>query len=446
MRAACCEATVLRNEVIAPDIRLLTVVWPDRDHAPHAGQFFTLRSWGADEAPFLSRPISVHRWNPDSSTIEFLYQVVGEGTEKLAQLKQQDTFQLTGPMGNGFDVPDILSKYKKIAVVGGGIGTAPMFQLTRELAAAGVKPDVFFGFRDTPYCMEEYRSIANLVKVSTDTGAVGFHGFVTQLYDPADYDVVLVCGPTVMMQNAARLCAENGVAPEQVRAVFLGVAGGSHAGFCALTNEKLHRLFPNAKTAVSHDAVNIVYAAFPEEDGAAVICGTGCSCYVRKGDVLHRIGGYSIFDVAGNGYEIGKRAVSHALACVDGRAEPDALYALVRDYTGEDLLDALPRLLRSSKTEIARYAPLVFEAERRGSAAAGIILRENIARIAEYINAAARYFDASFPAAIAGGIFRDARAMELLLPMLRCDCRVSVLTREPVCGAAEKARRLLTNG
>ena len=37
MRAACCEATVLRNEVIAPDIRLLTVVWPDRDHAPHAG-------------------------------------------------------------------------------------------------------------------------------------------------------------------------------------------------------------------------------------------------------------------------------------------------------------------------------------------------------------------------------------------------------------------------
>ena len=44
MRAACCEATVLRNEVIAPDIRLLTAVWRDHDHAPHAGQFFTLRA------------------------------------------------------------------------------------------------------------------------------------------------------------------------------------------------------------------------------------------------------------------------------------------------------------------------------------------------------------------------------------------------------------------
>ena len=184
MRAACCEATVLSHEVVAGDIRLLRALWPDREHLPHAGQFFTLRAWGADEAPFLSRPISVHKWEPETQTIEFLYQVIGEGTQKIAQLKQQDTFQLTGPMGNGFDVPDILSKYKKIAVVGGGIGTAPMFQLTRELAAAGAKPDVFFGFRDTPYCMEEY--------------------------DPADYDVVLVCGPTVMMKNAARLCAEKG--------------------------------------------------------------------------------------------------------------------------------------------------------------------------------------------------------------------------------------------
>ena len=135
MRAACCEATVLRHEVIADDIRLLTALWPDREHVPHAGQFFTLRAWGADEAPFLSRPISVHKWDAETQTVEFLYAVVGEGTRKLTALKKGDSFQLTGPMGNGFDVADLLSKYQKIAVVGGGIGTAPMYQLTRELAA-----------------------------------------------------------------------------------------------------------------------------------------------------------------------------------------------------------------------------------------------------------------------------------------------------------------------
>ena len=56
MRAACCEATVLSHESILPDIQLLRALWPDREHAPHAGQFFTLRAWGADEAPFLSAP------------------------------------------------------------------------------------------------------------------------------------------------------------------------------------------------------------------------------------------------------------------------------------------------------------------------------------------------------------------------------------------------------
>ena len=139
MRAACCEATVLSHESILPDIRLLRALWPDREHAPHAGQFFTLRAWGADEAPFLSRPISVHKWEPETQTIEFLYQVIGEGTHKIAQLKTGDTFQLTGPMGNGFDIPALAEQYHKIAVVGGGIGTAPMYQVTRELAAAGVQ-------------------------------------------------------------------------------------------------------------------------------------------------------------------------------------------------------------------------------------------------------------------------------------------------------------------
>ena len=207
MRAACCEATVLRNEVIAPDIRLLTVVWPDRDHAPHAGQFFTLRAWGADEAPFLSRPISVHRWNPDSSTIEFLYQVVGEGTEKIAQLKMKDTFQLTGPMGNGFDVPDILSKYKKIAVVGGGIGTAPLLLLCKQICRAGVRPDVYVGFRDTSYGMDRFVPWCHDVFVATDSGNEGHHGLVTDLLDAKNYDIVLTCGPMVMMRGVAKLCA-----------------------------------------------------------------------------------------------------------------------------------------------------------------------------------------------------------------------------------------------
>ena len=211
MRAACCEATVLRHEVIAEDIRLLTVLWPDREHIPHAGQFFTLRAWGADEAPFLSRPISVHKWEPETQTVEFLYQVIGEGTHKIAQLKTGDTFQLTGPMGNGFDIPALAEQYHKIAVVGGGIGTAPLLLLCKELCRAGVRPDLFVGFRDTTYGMDRFVPWCRDIYAATDSGKEGHHGLVTDLLDVSKYDIVLTCGPMVMMRGVAKLCAAAGV-------------------------------------------------------------------------------------------------------------------------------------------------------------------------------------------------------------------------------------------
>ena len=70
---------------------------------------------------------------------------------------------------------------------------------------------------------------------------------------------------------------------------------------------------------------------------------------------------------------------------------------------GEDLIKALPRLLSANKNEIARYAPLVFDAEEKGCREAHEIIVENIARIAEYINASKRYFNASFCVSIGGG-------------------------------------------
>lgn len=203
MRAVCFDAVVLDQLAIDTNIRLLTALWPDGSHAPHAGQFYTLRAWGHDEAPLLSRPISVHKWTPQTHELQFLYQVKGVGTEKLAALKTGGRVQLTGPMGNGFDAPALAKACPRLLVAGGGIGTAPLYQLVRELAAAGNAPDVAFGFTDAPYCMNEYRGLAKSVKVATDSGIAGVKGFVTSLYDPKDYDCILLCGPAPMMRAAA---------------------------------------------------------------------------------------------------------------------------------------------------------------------------------------------------------------------------------------------------
>ena len=122
MNATSCKVTVLRQSTVAADIRCLTVQWPDASRPAKAGQFFMLRAWAANETPILSRPISVHDFDAATGALTFLYQVKGEGTQKLAALKEGDTLTVTGPCGNGFDVAAIAraagGKNGKIAFVG----------------------------------------------------------------------------------------------------------------------------------------------------------------------------------------------------------------------------------------------------------------------------------------------------------------------------------------
>ena len=212
MPVIACDVKVLEHQRLTDTIRLMTVSWPRRDKAPKAGQFFMLRCWPADVAPVLSRPISVHSYDPELATLDFLYEVRGKGTEKLAALVPGDTLSLVGPAGNGFNVAEAAGK--RVALVGGGIGTAPLYQLAKELCEAGTKADYFCGFRDEPYGMDRFTQVCGKVQLATDSGRFGFHGFVTQLLKPEEYDLVLCCGPEPMMAKVAAAAERAGVACE----------------------------------------------------------------------------------------------------------------------------------------------------------------------------------------------------------------------------------------
>ena len=66
------------------------------------------------------------------------------------------------------------------------------YQLVKELAAAGKKPDLYTGFRDEPYGLERFTSLCGRVHVATDSGKVGYHGLVTGILHPEEYDLVPV--------------------------------------------------------------------------------------------------------------------------------------------------------------------------------------------------------------------------------------------------------------
>ena len=183
---------VIENIKIAENVIRLTVTLNDR---PRPGSFYMLRAW--DRAPLLSRPISVG--HSTDETVTFYILVKGEGTVRFASLKAGDALTCVGPLGNGFT-----KEMGRVALVGGGIGTAPLIGLSHVL---DTPPDVYAGFLDTPYALEDFR--ANAVHVATDSGKAGTCGFVTEIFDPEAYDVVYACGPTPMLAALKAKCEGN---------------------------------------------------------------------------------------------------------------------------------------------------------------------------------------------------------------------------------------------
>ncbi|NME82416.1 dihydroorotate dehydrogenase electron transfer subunit [Clostridium sp. SM-530-WT-3G] len=197
------KARVISNEEVSKDIYKLVV--EDKNEIK-AGQFYMLKVNGGT---FLPRPISI--CSKDGDTLTFLYAVVGNGTKEFTKLRESDEISLTGPLGNGFDIE---KDYGKVALVSGGIGTAPMFELAKRLRGKNPdgKIDLYSGFRDDIYLVDDFKEYVNDIKVSTNTGKHGHKGFVTDLLKVEEYDTVLCCGPEVMMKKVIEMCKEKNVA------------------------------------------------------------------------------------------------------------------------------------------------------------------------------------------------------------------------------------------
>lgn len=165
------------------------------------GQFFMLRAWTRE--PLLSRPISIN--NIDNGGLVFLYEIKGEGTKLLGALKKDDEIELLGPLGNGFDIADIKGR---IAIVAGGIGIAPMLLTAKTIKAESI--DLFVGFRDKSYILEEFKDYIENIYLATDYGTEGHKGFVTDLFNPESYDCVLICGPEPMAKKVVEMCKKAG--------------------------------------------------------------------------------------------------------------------------------------------------------------------------------------------------------------------------------------------
>lgn len=166
------------------------------------GQFYMLKC--SSEGALLPRPISIY--DIDENSITFLYNVVGKGTKALSKLAEGDRVELHGPLGNGFNVGSLSGK---VAIVTGGIGIAPMLYTAKSIKDCAI--DLYSGFRSSVYEVENFKEYVNKIVISTESGETGSKGYITNVFKPEDYDVVLCCGPEVMMNRVILMCREKKV-------------------------------------------------------------------------------------------------------------------------------------------------------------------------------------------------------------------------------------------
>lgn len=177
------------------------------------GQFVNIELDGL----FLRRPISVCDWKDGVLTL--LYKLVGKGTALMATLQPGARLDVLCSLGNGFDIPALtrpdvptiagpdVPSFTRPLLVGGGIGTAPLYLLARRLKERGVSPTVILGFNTASEIIyeKEFKALGLRTLVTTVDGSYGTPGFVTDALPllASGYDYCFACGPMPMLRALA---------------------------------------------------------------------------------------------------------------------------------------------------------------------------------------------------------------------------------------------------
>lgn len=202
---------IARKEVLNPTVVRLDIEAPYIAKKAQPGQFIILRISENGERI----PLTIADYDREKGTVTIIFQLVGKTTRQLAEMNEGDELlDFVGPLG----VESHLEGYIKVAVIGGGLGTAIAYPQAKKLHSLGAEVHAITGFRNKELIIleEEMKKVSDRLIVATDDGSNGNKGFVTnvlkQLIDEGNkYDLVIAIGPLVMMRAVSNLTREYGI-------------------------------------------------------------------------------------------------------------------------------------------------------------------------------------------------------------------------------------------
>ncbi|MBQ3562816.1 MAG: sulfide/dihydroorotate dehydrogenase-like FAD/NAD-binding protein, partial [Clostridia bacterium] len=198
------------------------------------GQFIIFRAKEDSERV----PLTIADYDREKGTVTIIFQIVGEATMELNSLNVGDYIHdFVGPLGN----PSELDGIKKVAVIGGGVGSAIAFPVAKKLCALGAEVHAIIGFRnkDLVILENEFEKVSDKLVIMTDDGSFGTKGLVTnalkELIEQGNsYDEVIAIGPLVMMKFVCNLTKEYGI-KTTVSMNPIMIDGTGMCGGCRLT-------------------------------------------------------------------------------------------------------------------------------------------------------------------------------------------------------------------
>ena len=191
---------IVTKRVLNPTVTLMEVEAPAVARKAEPGQFIILRvDQGGERIP-----LTIAAFDREKGTVTIIFQIVGGTTEKLNHKEEGDFLQdFVGPLGKATETEGL----KRVAVVGGGVGTAIAYPVAKKLHDDGCHVDLIVGFRnkDLIILKEEFEAASTNLIIGTDDGSYGKKALVTdllreQIEAGVQYDRVIAIGPVIMMK------------------------------------------------------------------------------------------------------------------------------------------------------------------------------------------------------------------------------------------------------
>ncbi|MBO8138013.1 MAG: sulfide/dihydroorotate dehydrogenase-like FAD/NAD-binding protein [Desulfotomaculum sp.] len=201
---------IIRKEVLAPVIKLFEVEAPKIAAKAKPGQFFILRLYEKGERI----PLTIADFNREAGTITTIFQEVGRTTKDMGRMNEGDYLaDVVGPLGE----PSEIENFGRVVCVGGGVGVAPIYPITRALKEAGNEVISVIGARtkDLLFWRDKMAAVSDRIITCTDDGSYGEKGFVTdavkRLAEECKIDRVWAIGPMPMMRAMAETTRPLGI-------------------------------------------------------------------------------------------------------------------------------------------------------------------------------------------------------------------------------------------